>query len=131
LFVGLYSAYAAPPAESIVGAYKFETEEPGNCFEVILECADETKCTFTTILKSGQNPSKYVLVLNSVRPVENLSYAANALKYAIDHQTQPSKISAEAMRQLEPALSTSPSISKCWDLNHPFPEFMLALHPFK
>jgi hypothetical protein len=122
------SAYSAPGAESIVGTYKLEMGKPGNSLEIILECTEETKCTITTISKSDKSPFKEVQVLNNVLPVKNLIYATNALKYAIDHQTQSPRFpdAIESMSRLRPVLSTNPSISKCWDLNYPSPEYMLA-----
>ena len=122
------AAHGAPNAESIVGAYELKLGKPGNSVEMVLECSSETTCTFTTASQSGKNSYKDVQTLKKVVPVQNLIYAQNALKYAISQQSQTIKNEeyAESMSRLRPVLSSNPSIAKCWDLNYPSPEYMLA-----
>ncbi|HJW54093.1 MAG TPA: hypothetical protein VJ577_02365 [Burkholderiaceae bacterium] len=109
------SACSASVADNIVGAYMLEIGKPGNSLEIILECKEETECTFTSISKAEKSPFKEVQILKNVRPVDNLTYASNALKYAIDHQTQSPRFpdAIESMSRLRPVLSTNPSISRC------------------
>jgi hypothetical protein len=120
--------YATPASESIVGTHSLAMGKPGNGLEIVLECTKETTCTFTSISRSDKSPLKDIQTLNNVRPVEKLIFATNALKYAIDHQSQTPRFpdAIESMNRLRPVLLTNPSISKCWDLNYPSPEHMLA-----
>ena len=108
-------AHTPPSAESIVGTVGIEIGKPGNNLRIVLECENETSCTFTTIRNSVKDRNS-VNALNMVRPVDNLVYAKNALKFAIEHRTESSRYqdSIEAMNHLRPVFSTNPSISKCW-----------------
>lgn len=123
------AAHSEPANDNIVGAFELKMGKPGNSATIRLECESESSCTFTTISQWKSNPpTQDKQVLRKVRPVENLIYATNALKYAIDQQSRTIKNEeyAESMSKLRPVLSSNPSISKCWDLNYPSPEYMLA-----
>ncbi|SNT19130.1 hypothetical protein SAMN06265795_11687 [Noviherbaspirillum humi] len=122
------SANGAPATDSIIGTHKAEMGKPGNTVEISLVCEEETKCTLASVLKSGDRVLTDRQDLNKVRNVENLQFASNALKYAIDHQNQTprSPDAIEAMNQLRPILSANPSVHNCWDLNYPTAEYMLA-----
>jgi hypothetical protein len=63
-----------------------------------------------------------------VQPVANLTYASNALNYAIQWRDRPisNEEYAESIRRLRPVLSADPAISKCWDLGYPSPDYMLV-----
>jgi hypothetical protein len=128
IFLASTYAYATPASETIVGTFSLAMGKSGNSLEIVLECTTETTCTFTSMSKSDKSPLKDIQTLNNVRPVEKLIYATNALKYAIDHQSQTPRFpdAIESMNRLRPVLLTNPSISKCWDLNYPSPEHMLA-----
>lgn len=123
------SAHPEPTNDGIVGAYELMMGKLGNSVMIRLECESESSCTFTTISQWKNNPpTQDKQSLRKIRPVKNLIYATNALKYAINQQANSFKNEeyAELMSRLRPVFSSNPSISKCWDLNYPEPEYMLA-----
>jgi hypothetical protein len=63
-----------------------------------------------------------------VRPASNLPQASSALRYATEQRSQTidNPELALPMALLRPTLASNPSIAKCWDLNYPEPEYMLA-----
>jgi hypothetical protein len=122
------AAFSASVGESIVGNFELKLGKPGNNVIIRLECESETSCTLTTISQSDVNPYEDIQSLTNVSAVKNLTYATNALKYAIDQRSRPiqNEEFAESMRLLSPILSADPKIDKCWDLNYPSAEYMLA-----
>jgi hypothetical protein len=123
------SAYGEPASDSIVGKFELKTGNPDNSLEIHLECESETRCTFWTISQWKSNPPHQDRrALSKVRRVENLTTAINALNYAVGHQSLIIKNQefAESMSKLRPVLSSGPSISKCWDLDYPSPEYLLV-----
>lgn len=123
------SAQADLSNDGIVGAFELKMGKPGNSLVLQLECESESSCIFTTVSQwKGNPPRQDKQVLRKVHPVENLIYATNALKYAIDQQSRTIKNEeyAESMNRLRPVFSSNPSIAKCWDLNYPSPNYMLA-----
>jgi hypothetical protein len=127
-FLACSVALGASDKEGIVGVYELKLGKTGNSLDMILECSSETVCTLTTTSQSGRNSNKDVQSLKDVHPVQNLTNASAALKYAIGQQSQTIKNEefAESMGRLRPVLAANPGISKCWDLNYPFPDYMLV-----
>jgi hypothetical protein len=115
-------------SDSLAGTYKMELGPSGKGFEMVLACETESQCTLTSVSHGQQYPFKNEQVLNSVRPVADLTIASNALTFAIQHQgqTPKQKDAIDAMRQLRPILASNPRISGCWDLNSPVSEYTLA-----
>ena len=123
------SAHSESTNDNIAGTFEAKMGKPGNSLTILLECESEFSCTFSAISQWKNNPPlQDKQVLRKVRPVENLIYAKNALKYAMDQQYRTIKNEeyAESMSKLRPVFSSNPSISKCWDLNYPSPDYMLA-----
>lgn len=123
------SAHADLSNDGIVGTFELKMGKPDNSLVIQLECESESSCTFTTVsLWKGNPPRQDKQVLRKVRPVENLILATNALKYALGQQSRTIKNEeyAESMNRLRPVFSSNPSIAKCWDLNYPSPDYMLA-----
>jgi len=122
-------AYSATDSEAIIGVFEYKVSKSKDSLEIRLECASESVCFFTTISQSGKNPArKDKQILNKVRPIENLIYADNALKYAINQQSRTIQQGefSELMNRLRPVLSANPVIAKCWDLNYSSAGYMLA-----
>lgn len=121
-------AWGSPDADSLFGAYELKLGKPGKQVEIGLVCGSETACTMTTHVQSGANVVKDVRPLRGIVPVENLVHANNALQYAIRQQSETIRNEeyAESMDRLRPVLSSNPTVAKCWDLNYPAPEYLLA-----
>jgi len=122
-------AHSASAAEPIVGTFEVKLGTPANSAEIRLECVSESRCTFTYIAKVGNEPPAVEKkTLNDVRPVDKLTQAAGALKYAISQRSEEIRHEeyAEVMSRLRPILATNPTVAKCWDLNYTSPDYMLA-----
>lgn len=122
-------AHAADNAGTIIGTYEAMLANETNSLRLRLECETESQCKLTMESQSGKKPAaKDIQVLNQVRPIETATQAAFALQYAIDKRSSQSKNPeyAELMRRLGPALSSSPSLGRCWDLSYPTPGYSLA-----
>jgi len=123
------AAHSAGGSEPIVGAFEVKLGTPSSSGEIRLECASESSCKFTYIAKVGNEPPVVEeKALNDVRPVDQPTEAAGALKYAIRQRSEEIRHEeyAEVMRRLRPVLATDPTVAKCWDLNHLSPGYLLV-----
>ena len=119
--------YAAD--ESIVGSFESKMGKPGNSLELRINCESESSCTLTSIVQwRNDPPQQEQQALTKVQPVEDLTEARRALQYAIGQRARSIKNEefAETMDRLRPVLAANPVIAKCWDLNDPAPQYMLA-----
>lgn len=127
--IGLCASAAAAPANSIVGTHEVSMGKQDNSVTIQLACESETACTLTSEAHGpGNRAYTDKQVLRKVRPVENLTYATYALKYAIGQKDKEFKNeeNSEIMKRLRPAFASNPSIEKCWDLGYPEADYMLA-----
>ncbi len=123
------AAYSSAKDVGIIGKFEMNMSKPGSSLGMRLECENETTCKLITNMTSKQNPpTQNIQVLKKINPVENLVYASNALKYAIERRSNEmsNDENREMMKHLGPVLSTNPTVSKCWDLNYPETDYMLA-----
>jgi len=121
--------YAVADGAAVIGTFELKLGTPDNSVTLHLQCKSESNCVLiSTTQRNGAPPGQSKQILNNVRPVDNLNEAANALTYAIRQRSQPIKNReyGELMNRLQPVLSASPTIDKCWDLNYPLPGYMLA-----
>jgi hypothetical protein len=123
------SLYAAPSSETIIGSFETSMGPFDNRLTIRLVCRTETSCKYTNISKRGSaRPFEEIRLFENVRPLENLTFASNALKYAIDQKDREIKNPhfAVMLQELSPALAANPKIAKCWNLSHPESRYMLA-----
>ena len=123
------SAFADLSSDGLIGKFELKMGRSDNSLVVQLECESESNCTLTSVAQWKRDPPRTdKQVLREVVPVKNLVYATNALKYAIDQQSRTIKNEeySQSMSRLRPIFSSNPSIAKCWDLNYPSPDYMLA-----
>jgi hypothetical protein len=129
VFFACSLAHATENSGTIVGAFEATLTNEAGSLRLHFECETESLCKLTTESQSGKRPpTKDVQVLNKIRPVEKLTEAAYALRYAIDKRSSQSRSGeyAELMRRLGPVLSSNPSLGRCWDLTYPTPGYSLA-----
>ena len=116
-------------AISIVGKYELATKKQSSTQSLQLACDSETSCVLTTVLDASDGPRvQDRQMLKKVREVGVPVHARNALHHAILERNKVIKNEefAETMNHLRPIRSRNPSISKCWDLNYPSLDYMLA-----